>query len=303
VRSAPSSRTATPQKPGKNDRNQGDGPSKSGKGNATSANNAGGSNSSSNASDATKKEPLRAEVNNAFSVLDADAEDAAENEGDSNAEAESKDKEATEDSKAEEEAKSDVSAEEEEKIRSKVKGGIREFFGTGLKDDFKLTVQELSTPACNHFIVYDGFLMGLEAKDKERSMFSELLTSLYEQKALSAANIRKGFTLVLEQAEDLVFDSPKLLEQMAPILTQLIIANALSLSYLVSAATQPIQESGKAGKLLAEVLLAIQSAQGDDALKTMFKADVAPKLESCLQGEDATTFLKEKKLDILVDCL
>jgi translation initiation factor 4G len=313
ARSAPGSRTATPQKAGKS--NKTETPSKGSKArdNAANANNATGAGTGINGvSDlAGKKEVLRAEVNNAFSVLDAEEAETAENEEDgtsnSNAgDAENKDKqpeqdnsEPSDDSKVE----SDVSQEDEEKIRFKLKGALREYFSSGVKDDFKLTVQELPTPGCNHYVVSDGFQVALEAKDKERTMLSELLTTLYSDKVLSAAHIRKGFTTVLDQAEDLIFDYPKLLEHLATVMTSLIIANAVPLSFLVSPATVPIQDSGKGAKLLAEVLLAVQGAQGDEALKTLFKADIAPKFQSYLKDEDPAKFLQEKKLDVLVACI
>jgi len=81
-----------------------------------------------------------------------------------------------------------------------------------------------------------------------------------KKKILTTDDFAIGFKDILEIAEDLCIDFPKLFDYLASILAKLILIDALNLDFLETEATQPLQAENKQ-KLINLVEKAIKSEE------------------------------------------
>jgi len=126
--------------------------------------------------------------------------------------------------------------------------------------------------------------MGAEKKDKERTLLEDLFKQMYEEKILTKDDFTTGFKDILELAEDLIIDFPKLFDYMASILAKLILIEALSLSFLGTDATQLLQAANKT-KLIILVLKAIKS-EAPDKVQEMYQESELELSSEQLEDED-----------------
>jgi len=107
---------------------------------------------------------------------------------------------------------------------------------------------------------------------------------MYEEKILTKDDFTTGFKDILELAEDLIIDFPKLFDYMASILAKLILIEALSLSFLGTDATQLLQAANKT-KLIILVLKAIKS-EAPDKVQEMYQESELELSSEQLEDED-----------------
>ncbi|KAJ7290852.1 hypothetical protein O6H91_06G024600 [Diphasiastrum complanatum] len=130
-----------------------------------------------------------------------------------------------------------------------------------LSDDIAEVVrslEELAAPELHHIFVKKLILLAMDRKNREKEMASILISSLYFE-AITIDQIAKGFTLLLDSAEDTALDIPDAANQMTLFLARTVVDDVLAPLYL-----REIDGQLKEGSLGAEIVhmaLSILSAR------------------------------------------
>ncbi|XP_045163528.1 eukaryotic translation initiation factor 4 gamma 1-like isoform X2 [Mercenaria mercenaria] len=140
----------------------------------------------------------------------------------------------------------------EKDIEKKTKAIFDEYFAIQNMKEAILCVQELSTQNHYHF-VYNAINHVLERSSQARKQTGHILHDLVKQTIISVDNYIKGLVEVLEFAEDLEIDIPKIWQYYGELISPMIQDNSVPLSFLKQAAA-PLIPNNKAGVLLAEIL-------------------------------------------------
>ncbi|XP_053379565.1 eukaryotic translation initiation factor 4 gamma 1-like isoform X2 [Mercenaria mercenaria] len=140
----------------------------------------------------------------------------------------------------------------EKDMERKTKAILDEYFAIQDKMKVILHVQEISTQNHYHF-VYNAINHVLKRSSQARTQTGHILHDLVKQSIISLGNYIKGFVEVLEFAENLEKDIPKIWQYYGEMISHMIQADSVSLSFLKQVAA-PLIANNKAGVLLAEIL-------------------------------------------------
>jgi len=121
---------------------------------------------------------------------------------------------------------------------------------------------------------------------------------MYEEKILSKDDFAAGFKEILEYAEDLLMDFPKLFDYLASVLAKLIIIDAMSLAYLATEATEPLEASNKE-KLAILVLKAI-NAEAPEKLVSIYQESGLELSSLIAPSTSLEALLKDQGLSALI---
>ncbi|XP_053379539.1 eukaryotic translation initiation factor 4 gamma 1-like [Mercenaria mercenaria] len=182
----------------------------------------------------------------------------------------------------------------EKDMEKKTKAILDEYFAIQDMKEAILCVQELSAQNHHHF-VYNAINHVLERSSQARKQTGHILHDLVKQTVISVDNYIKGLVEVLEFAEDLEIDIPKIWQYYGELISPMIQDNSVPLSFLKQAAA-PLIANNKAGVLLAEILHDASHREGHKKVAGLWTSsglhwsDFVPK-------NQVEQFLKDKGLE------
>ncbi|ESO89979.1 hypothetical protein LOTGIDRAFT_124155, partial [Lottia gigantea] len=141
----------------------------------------------------------------------------------------------------------------EEEIEKKTKSIIDEYLHINDIKEACLCVSEINHPSNVHLFVELSINSVLERSKIARQQTGNLHHELISKKIISVEAYLKGLKQTLEMAEDMEIDIPKIWQYLGELIGPMVQDGCVPLSFLKQAC-EPLQESGKAGNLVAEIL-------------------------------------------------
>ncbi|KAK4799691.1 hypothetical protein SAY86_025056 [Trapa natans] len=120
---------------------------------------------------------------------------------------------------------------------------IEEYFGTGAVDMAASDLRDLGSSNYHPYFIKRVVSMAMDRHDKEKEMASVLLSALYAD-VISPPQIRDGFVLLLESADDLAVDILDAVDILALFLARAVVDDILPPSFLTRA-KKTLPESSK----------------------------------------------------------
>jgi translation initiation factor 4G len=158
-----------------------------------------------------------------------------------------------------------------------------------------LCIKELESPRNMHLFVYHAINHVLERSPQARKQTGNLLHDVVKQNILSCQTYVRGLLEVLEFAEDMEVDIPKIWSYLGELIGPMVQDGCVPLSILIEVA-QPLKACNKAGKLVAEVLHSAACNHGSLKVSDLWR-------KSQLQWSDfmapaeINDFVKKNKLE------
>ncbi|GKV32469.1 hypothetical protein SLEP1_g41074 [Rubroshorea leprosula] len=123
------------------------------------------------------------------------------------------------------------SAQDFEKYKKKVTITVEEYFAT---DDVVSTaneLRELAMPSYNYYFVKKLVSMSMDGHDKEKEMAAVLLSALYAD-VIDPPQVYKGFSKLVESADDLIVDIPDTVDVLALFIARAVVDDILPPAFL-----------------------------------------------------------------------
>ncbi|XP_052760532.1 eukaryotic translation initiation factor 4 gamma 1-like isoform X2 [Mya arenaria] len=158
----------------------------------------------------------------------------------------------------------------DDEMAKKTKAILDEYFQILDRNEATLCVKELS-PENHHHFIYHAINHVLERSSQARNKTGHLLHDLVNKNVISVDNYIKGLVEVLEFAEDLEIDIPKIWQYYGELISPMIQDGSMSLSFLKNA-VKPLIANNKAGVLLAEVLHDASHREGHKKIAGLWTA-------------------------------
>ncbi|XP_002964316.2 programmed cell death protein 4 [Selaginella moellendorffii] len=121
---------------------------------------------------------------------------------------------------------------------------VEEYFATGNVADAATDLRDLGSPSYHHYFVKRLISMALDRHDREKEMASVLLSALYAD-VMEPDQLAKGFTKLLESADDLALDIPDATDVLALFLARAVVDDILPPAFLSK--TQAVLPDGSKG--------------------------------------------------------
>ncbi|KAG9155971.1 hypothetical protein Leryth_012052 [Lithospermum erythrorhizon] len=125
---------------------------------------------------------------------------------------------------------------------------IEEYFSTGDVHVAASDLRELGSTEYHPYFIKRLVSMAMDKHDKEKEMSSVLLSALYAD-VITAAQIRQGFYLLVESADDLAVDIPDAVDVLALFLARAIVDDILPPAFITRAGRM-LPESSKGFQVL-----------------------------------------------------
>ena len=245
--------------------------------------------------------------NNAFALLNAGGEEDEEDATRSS----QRDEDEQDDNGDDEQGEDDDNGEDapqlsRDEIQSKAKSFIKEYYTSDLLNEVELSIKAIGgRSALSDEIISDAILIAIEGKDLDRKQLAKLIPFLVQKNYVSTETVEQGFNFVLEQSEDLGVDLPRLIEQVAATVAQLIQDGIFSFAVLESFA-KPITSTDDQVKFATFVLANLKKSMEEAKFIDMVKEsglkwkDIAG---DSLADEQAKKHLTTKGLEMLTPIL
>eukprot|EP00106_Octopus_bimaculoides_P008013 XP_014775455.1 PREDICTED: eukaryotic translation initiation factor 4 gamma 3-like [Octopus bimaculoides] len=184
------------------------------------------------------------------------------------------------------------SSQSREKSLKKTVEILNEFFSSDNLEEAKLSIQELSDQ--QKFVV-DAFNLILERSEASRKQSGKLFSVLLKEKIIEGKRFTQGLMEILEIAEDMQIDIPKIWQYLGELISPVIQAGGMPLSFL-KMACEPLKKSNLGGILPSEILKDLCKTMGQDKAAELWQSS---KLQwsDFLDEKDIDSFIKEKKLE------
>ncbi|KAI3717816.1 hypothetical protein L1987_69668 [Smallanthus sonchifolius] len=135
-----------------------------------------------------------------------------------------------------------------DEYKRKVASIIDEYFTTGDVDLAASELRELRSSEYHPYFIKRLVSMAMDRHDKEKEMASVLLSSLYSD-VISSTQIKQGFFMLLESADDLVVDILDTVETLALFIARAVVDDILPPAF-VTRAKKSLSESSKGFQVL-----------------------------------------------------
>ncbi|XP_029648517.1 eukaryotic translation initiation factor 4 gamma 1 isoform X1 [Octopus sinensis] len=184
------------------------------------------------------------------------------------------------------------SSQSREKSSKKTVEILNEFFSSNNLEEAKLSIQELSDQ--QKFVV-DAFNLILERSEASRKQSGKLFSVILKEKIIEGKRFTQGLMEILEIAEDMQIDIPKIWQYLGELISPVIQAGGMPLSFL-KMACEPLKKSNLGGILPSEILKDLCKTMGQDKAAELWQSS---KLQwsDFLDEKDIDSFIKEKKLE------
>ncbi|XP_067659282.1 eukaryotic translation initiation factor 4 gamma 1-like [Haliotis asinina] len=186
----------------------------------------------------------------------------------------------------------------EEEMEKKTYSIVDEYLHIQDRKEAIQCVQELNSPKTIHFFVYFAINHVLERSKQARQQTGHLLHDLINQKIISVDTYLQGLTEILQSAEDMEIDIPKIWQYLGELIGPMIQDGSVPLSFLKKAC-EPLKPSGKAGNLMAEILHDASQRLGHKIVTHLWRNNCMD-WSFFVPQEKIQQFLKEKNLEFTV---
>lgn len=158
-----------------------------------------------------------------------------------------------------------------------------------------LCVEELNSPSTLHTFVSSALNHVLERSEVARQQTGHLLHDLVKKEVVSVQSYLKGLDEILQFAEDMEIDIPKIWQYFGELIGPMIQDGSVPLSFLRQAC-EPLKASNKAGKLVSEVLHDASHREGHKKVGDLWR-NSGLQWSDFVPAEEVKQFLKDKKLE------
>jgi len=118
-------------------------------------------------------------------------------------------------------------------LRKSIRSVVAEYLASHDKEEVRRCLDELVVPsALQHEIVRAAIEMGIDRKDGERELISQLLSYLYD--VIAPAQIARGFETLIGRVDDLAMDNPQVSSLLAAFLVRAVADDVLPPSFVRS---------------------------------------------------------------------
>ncbi|XP_012577740.1 PREDICTED: eukaryotic translation initiation factor 4 gamma 3 isoform X4 [Condylura cristata] len=187
----------------------------------------------------------------------------------------------------------------EEDVVKKSRSIIDEFLHINDFKEAMQCVEELNAQGLLHVFVRMGVDSTLERSQITRDHMGQLLYQLVQSERLSKQDIFKGFSDILELADDMAIDIPHIWLYLAELVTPMLKEGGISMRELIIEFSKPLLPVGRAGVLLSEILHLLCKQMSHKKVGVLWReADLSWK-DFLPEGEDVHNFLLEQKLDFI----
>ncbi|XP_077582198.1 eukaryotic translation initiation factor 4 gamma 3 [Stigmatopora nigra] len=184
----------------------------------------------------------------------------------------------------------------EEDMERKSKAIIDEFLHI---NDYKEAVQcinEVSSSPLQTFVRI-GVESTLERSQITRDHMGLLFYQLVQQGVLPKDQFYKGFSAILEQADDMAIDIPHIWLYLAQLLAPVLKDGGFSMRELFSELSKPLLTVGRAGRLISEILHILCKQMSHRAVGSLWRESNLNWSDFLPEGEDVQAFISKQKLE------
>nr|XP_057910585.1 eukaryotic translation initiation factor 4 gamma 3-like isoform X3 [Doryrhamphus excisus] len=188
----------------------------------------------------------------------------------------------------------------EEEMARKSKSIVDEFLHI---NDYKEAVQcvdELVSGPQLHLFVRVGVESTLERREITRDHMGQLFFELVQQGILTKDQFYKGFSDILEQADDMAIDIPHIWLYLAQLLSPVLREGGISMRELFSELSKPLLAVGRAGILISEILHILCKHMSHRAVGSLWRESGLSWTDFLPEGEDIQAFISQQKLESIV---
>uniref|UniRef100_A0A8C1U7A3 Eukaryotic translation initiation factor 4 gamma, 3a n=1 Tax=Cyprinus carpio TaxID=7962 RepID=A0A8C1U7A3_CYPCA len=188
----------------------------------------------------------------------------------------------------------------EEEVERKSKSIIDEFLHI---NDYKEAVQcvmEMDQPSLLFVFVRMGLECTLERSQKAREHMGLLYYQLIQKGIIPHSQLYKGFSEMLEQADDMAIDVPFIWLYLAELLSPLLREGGISMRELFSELSKPLLPVGRAAILLSEILHLLCKQMSHRKVGDLWRESGLNWADFLPEGEHLPTFISQQKLEFTV---
>ncbi|XP_077059719.1 eukaryotic translation initiation factor 4 gamma 3 isoform X1 [Siphateles boraxobius] len=188
----------------------------------------------------------------------------------------------------------------EEEVERKSKSIIDEFLHI---NDYKEAVQcvvEMEQPSLLYVFVRMGLECTLERSQKAREHMGLLYYQLIQKGILPHSDLYKGFSEMLEQADDMAIDIPFIWLYLAEMLSPLLREGGLSMRELFSELSKPLLPVGRAAILFSEILHLLCKQMSHRKVGDLWRESGLNWADFLPEGELLPAFISQQKLEFTV---
>ncbi|KAG1949716.1 eukaryotic translation initiation factor 4 gamma 3 isoform X2 [Pimephales promelas] len=188
----------------------------------------------------------------------------------------------------------------EEEVERKSKSIIDEFLHI---NDYKEAVQcvvEMEQPSLLYVFVRMGLECTLERSQKAREHMGLLYYQLIQKGILPHSELYKGFSEMLEQADDMAIDVPFIWLYLAEMLSPLLREGGMSMRELFSELSKPLLPVGRAAILFSEILHLLCKQMSHRKVGDLWRESGLNWADFLPEGELLPAFISQQKLEFTV---
>ncbi|XP_073681574.1 eukaryotic translation initiation factor 4 gamma 3 [Garra rufa] len=188
----------------------------------------------------------------------------------------------------------------EEEVERKSKAIIDEFLHI---NDYKEAVQcvmEMDQPSLLFVFVRMGLECTLERSQKAREHMGLLYFQLIQKGILPHSQLYKGFSEMLEQADDMAIDVPFIWLYLAELLSPLLREGGISMKELFSELSKPLLPVGRAAILFSEILHLLCKQMSHRKVGDLWRESGLNWADFLPEGEHLPAFISQQKLEFTV---
>ncbi|XP_056018647.1 eukaryotic translation initiation factor 4 gamma 3-like isoform X6 [Ostrea edulis] len=183
----------------------------------------------------------------------------------------------------------------EEEMVKKTKAILDEYLHVQDIKEAILCVEELKSPSVMHTFVSTAVNHVLERSAIARNQTGLLLHDLVKKTVLSGSIYIEGLTEILQFAEDMEIDIPKIWQYFGELIGPMVQDGSVPLNFLRKAA-EPLKANNKAGLLVAEILHAASHREGHKKVGSLWRQS-SLQWSDFMEAANIDQFIKEKKLE------
>ncbi|RUS91062.1 hypothetical protein EGW08_001190 [Elysia chlorotica] len=185
----------------------------------------------------------------------------------------------------------------EEEMEHSAKTIMDEYLNIQDIKEAKLCVMELEGQKYLYVFITASINNVLERSDKDRALTGQFFHEILKDNLLSLDKFIKGLGEVLQFAEDMVIDIPKMWTNLAQLMTPTLVGGSMPWRQLKST-LEPHLTPMCSAKLIAEILLIAKTLLSEAEVVKMYQAS-GLNWEDFLPADRVADFIKDKKLDFL----
>ncbi|XP_048028553.1 eukaryotic translation initiation factor 4 gamma 3 isoform X2 [Megalobrama amblycephala] len=188
----------------------------------------------------------------------------------------------------------------EEEAERKSKSIIDEFLHI---NDYKEAVQcvvEMEQPSLLYVFVRMGLECTLERSQKAREHMGLLYYQLIQKGILPHSQLYKGFSEMLEQADDMAIDIPFIWLYLAELISPLLREGGISMRELFSELSKPLLPVGRAAILFSEILHLLCKQMSHRKVGDLWRESGLNWADFLPEGELLPAFISQQKLEFTV---